>query len=129
MKAVRQTGTAGETKLRRALHRLGLRFRVDYRLKMSGQALRADIAFPRQQLSIYVDGCFWHSCPDHGTMPKTNVDYWRVKLAENVERDRRSDRLLRECGWTPIRVWEHELRGDRVDDVADAIAAAVWAAL
>lgn len=69
---------------------------------------RADILFPRRRLAIFVDGCFWHSCPLHGTVPRTNNAWWATKLASNVARDRETDRRLFEAGWTVVRFWEHE---------------------
>ena len=68
----------------------------------------ADIVFGPARVAVYVDGCFWHSCPDHGTTPKSNREWWREKLAANVERDQDTDRQLAEAGWQVIRVWEHD---------------------
>jgi DNA mismatch endonuclease (patch repair protein) len=70
--------------------------------------VRADIAFPRRRLAVFVDGCFWHRCPEHGTSPKANHDFWKAKLDRNVERDRESDAALEAAGWTVLRFWEHE---------------------
>lgn len=67
-----------------------------------------DIAFPRRRVAVFVDGCFWHGCPEHGTQPKSNVDRWTAKLEANYERDRRVDTHLRDRGWLVVRVWEHE---------------------
>ena len=95
--------------LRSALHRSGLRFRKDYLLRLSaGRAVRVDIAFPRAKLAVFVDGCFWHRCPEHGTDPRANASYWGPKLDRNVQRDRETDALLEHDGWSVIRVWEHE---------------------
>jgi DNA mismatch endonuclease (patch repair protein) len=68
----------------------------------------ADLVFRPSKVAVFVDGCFWHRCPDHATDPKTNSDYWKPKLERNVERDRETDRLLAEGGWLSIRIWEHE---------------------
>ncbi len=79
---------------------------------------RADILFSRAKVAVFVDGCFWHSCPEHATHPVTNGNWWEAKLKRNVERDRDTDRHLAELGWTSLRVWEHEdvLRAaDRVE--------------
>ena len=73
----------------------------------NGRRVHADIAFTKQKIAIFVDGCFWHSCPQHGTMPKSNQDYWIPKLRENVERDLFTNRDLQASGWLVIRVWEH----------------------
>jgi DNA mismatch endonuclease (patch repair protein) len=69
---------------------------------------RADIAFTRRKVAIFVDGCFWHSCPDHATAPVSNGGWWADKLADNVRRDRQTDDFLRSLRWTVVRFWEHE---------------------
>lgn len=107
MSRLGQRDTAPELALRSELHRRGLRFRVD-RAPVPGIRTRADLVFPREKVAIYVDGCFWHGCPDHGTMPKANADFWGPKLARNKERDREIDGALAAEGWTVVRVWEHE---------------------
>lgn len=109
MRANRRTDTGPERALRSALHRLGLRYRVDHRLRLPGRRpIRLDIAFTRAQLAVFVDGCFWHSCPDHGVVPATNRPYWGPKLERNRERDDEVDAALVGAGWTPVHVWEHE---------------------
>ncbi len=99
--------TAPEMELRRRLHAAGFRYRVDHQ-PLPGLRRRADIVFTRKKVAVFVDGCFWHRCPEHGTMPASNAEWWEAKLARNVERDAETDRLLAEEGWTVIRVWEHE---------------------
>ena len=99
--------TAPELALRRELHHRGLRYRVDVPLLGAGRG-RADILFSRARLVVMVDGCFWHRCPDHGTAPRDNGDWWRQKLDRNVERDRRTDLELASRGWKVVRIWEHE---------------------
>lgn len=112
----RRQDTAPEHALRRALFAAGKRYRVG--LKVPGRARRTmDIAFPGQKVAVFVDGCFWHACPDHGNQPKSNPEWWRVKLSANVARDRDTDQVLREAGWTVIRVWEHEVPDPAVDRV------------
>lgn len=96
-----------ELKLRRVLHRLGLRYRVDYP-PLPNLRRRADIVFTRAKVAVFVDGCFWHSCPEHGTKPKHNAEWWEQKLARTVERDRDTDAVLAVHGWRVVRVWEHE---------------------
>jgi DNA mismatch endonuclease (patch repair protein) len=96
--------TTPEMRLRRELHRRGMRFRVNYR-ELPG---RPDIAFTRVRLAVFVDGCFWHMCPLHSTMPKNNAEWWRRKLVRNVERDREKDASLVLLGWRVLHVWEHE---------------------
>ena len=80
--------------------------------------IRPDIVFTRARAAVFVDGCFWHQCPEHGTSPKTNAGWWRHKLDTNAERDRTTDTALAEAGWTVIRIWEHEdttTAADRVE--------------
>lgn len=83
--------------------------------------MRPDIVFTRARLAIFIDGCFWHACPEHGTAPARNVDYWGPKLRRNVERDSRVDRALAEAGWMVFRAWEHE----EVESVVDRVLAAL----
>ena len=104
MKRMPRRDSGPEILLRRELHSLGLRFRIQYR----GIPGTPDIAFTRARLAVFVDGCFWHQCPEHGVMPKANREWWRAKLEGNTERDRRKDRALLELGWLPVHVWEHE---------------------
>lgn len=112
--------TAPELALRRLLHARGLRFRVD--LPLPGLLRRrADVTFPTQRLVVFVDGCFWHGCPEHKTQPRANSEWWEAKLRRNVERDRETDEQLAAQGWTVIRIWEHE----RPADAADRVEAAV----
>jgi DNA mismatch endonuclease, patch repair protein len=109
MRANRRTDTKPEMALRRALHQQGYRFRKDYRLDLSGGTrVRPDIAFTARRVAVFVDGCFWHACPEHGTRPANNVWYWEPKLRRNVERDRAADAALAAAGWDVVRVWEHE---------------------
>ncbi len=99
--------TKPEVALRSALHAAGLRFRKDYPMKLDGVRFRPDIVFTRAKVAVFVDGCFWHSCPQHGTTPTRNADYWLPKLGRNVERDREQDHVLRAHGWLSVRIWEH----------------------
>lgn len=107
MKNTPTRDTPAELAIRRILHRRGLRYRVDYRPEASLRR-KADIVFTRSRVAVFVDGCFWHHCPIHGTSPKSNSDWWRKKLADNVTRDRDTDERLTAAGWTVVRVWEHE---------------------
>lgn len=116
MRAQRRRDTAPELALRRELHRRGVRYYVD-RAPMKGVRRRADLVFPRRKVAVYVDGCFWHSCPQHATFPKNNAQWWAEKLAGNVTRDRNTDSTLTDAGWTVVRIWEHEnpvVAADRV---------------
>jgi DNA mismatch endonuclease (patch repair protein) len=115
MQANRRTGTKPEVLLRSRLHAAGLRFRKDYRLELDGMRVRPDIVFTKRRIAVFVDGCFWHVCPEHGRQPTVNEWYWSPKLRRNVERDREADAALCAAGWLVIRIWEHE-------PVADATA-------
>lgn len=104
----RRSNTKPEVALRSALHAAGLRFRKDYPMKLDGLRFRPDVVFTRSKVAVFVDGCFWHSCPQHGTRPARNSDYWLPKLRRNIERDREQVAVLRAHGWLPLRIWEHE---------------------
>lgn len=106
--------------VRKILHARGLRFRVDYRVITTSRT-RADIAFTRRKVAVFIDGCFWHGCPLHATQPKRNADYWGPKLARNIERDQESSELLRRGGWTVLRFWEHEDPSAAADQIEAAI--------
>jgi DNA mismatch endonuclease (patch repair protein) len=112
MRANRRADTAPELALRSELHRAGLRFRKDLRLKLGGASVRPDVVFTRAKVAVFVDGCFWHSCPEHGRTPKANRGYWEPKLARNVERDRSNDAALVDHGWRVLRFFEHVDAGD-----------------
>lgn len=99
--------TQPEVLIRSELHRRGLRFRLQQPVAFDRRR-RVDIVFPREKIAIFVDGCFWHSCPDHATFPLANAEFWREKLARNVARDEDTNRRLADAGWHVIRVWEHE---------------------
>jgi DNA mismatch endonuclease (patch repair protein) len=99
--------TAPELALRRAVWKRGLRYRVDVS-PIRGARRRADLVFTRAKVAVYVDGCFWHRCPEHATTPKANRAWWIEKLGANVARDRDTARRLREDGWIVLRIWEHE---------------------
>ena len=103
----RARDTAPELALRRLLHARGLRYRVDV-APLPGLRRRADLVFTRARLAVFVDGCFWHRCPQHGASPRNNAEWWRDKLDRNVQRDRDTDQVLSDSGWQVLRVWEHE---------------------
>ena len=108
MRSNRRVDTKPEVRLRSALHRAGLRFRKDQLIRLpNGRTTHPDVVFTRKRVAVFVDGCFWHSCPRHATIPKSNMDYWVPKLRENVERDRATDSGLQEGGWQVVRVWAH----------------------
>ena len=123
MRANRRTDTKPELALRHALHQLGYRYRKDYRLDLDGgRRVRPDIAFTARKVAIFVDGCFWHACPEHGSKPRANEWYWGPKLLRNVERDRLNDTALAVAGWTVIRLWEHVPLDEAVTTVVAALA-------
>jgi len=119
MRAQRTRDTKPELALRRELHRRGLRFRVD-ECPLPGGRWRADIVFSRAKVAVFVDGCFWHGCPDHGVAPKNNAAWWARKLSANQARDERVCSELEAAGWCCVRVWEHESAeavADRVEQL------------
>lgn len=107
MKSNRGRDTIPELSVRRTIHSLGLRYRVDYR-PWPKSRMRIDVAFPSKKIAVFVDGCFWHGCPKHATYPKSNSGYWLPKLQRNIERDLESNAVLRDGGWIVLRFWEHE---------------------
>jgi len=107
MQRQKRRDTRPEQVLRSELHRLGLRFRI-HRRPVPELRREADIVFPAARVAVFVDGCFWHGCPEHATWPKANDTWWREKIEGNRSRDEATDAELRRKGWTPIRVWEHE---------------------
>lgn len=107
MRANRKRDTGPELRLRRSLHGLGLRYRL-YRRIDGHPPVAPDVVFPRAKVAVFVDGCFWHACEEHGVQPRTNSRYWKAKLQINRERDRRVDQSLIAAGWLSLRVWEHE---------------------
>ncbi len=115
-----QRDTRPEILLRRELHSRGLRFRLHAR-PVASLRRTADVLFPRSKVAVFVDGCFWHGCGLHGTLPKNNRQWWAAKLARNADRDRETDRLLSENDWLAIRVWEHEDIGVAAGRVARAV--------
>lgn len=99
--------TKPEIALRKELHRRGLRYRVQYRVAGLPRR-RVDIAFTRARLVVFVDGCFWHACPEHCVLPRANREWWEWKFAANRARDADTDDRLRALGWRVLRIWEHE---------------------
>lgn len=120
MQRQRRRDTTAEVAIRSLLHRSGFRFRVDYSLP--GLRRRADIAFPRARVAVMIDGCFWHACPEHGTWPKQNAEWWREKIEGNRARDRDTDTKLVAAGWISVRVWEHEKPAEAAARIAAVVA-------
>ncbi|MFL6138684.1 MAG: very short patch repair endonuclease [Frankiaceae bacterium] len=117
MQATRRRDTRPEIAVRSALHRRGLRFNVDACVEPLSRRRRVDVVFPRRKVALFVDGCFFHRCPVHGTEPAANSHYWGPKLDRNVARDRETDELLAAAGWRVLRFWEHE----DPEDVAERV--------
>ena len=122
MGRVRRSGTGPELALRRALHRVGLRYRL-----RAGEGLPGtpDIAFRRSRVAVFVDGCFWHSCPRHRSTPKANAPFWQAKIERNRARDVRANRALRARGWTVVRVWAHDV-DTRIDRAVGRVVKALY---
>ena len=112
--------TKPELALRGGLWRRGLRYRVDA-APIHGLRRRADLVFHRAMVAVYVDGCYWHSCPEHATVPKANREWWIAKLSANVQRDRDTDARLQQAGWIAVRVWEHEVVVEAADRVESTV--------
>jgi DNA mismatch endonuclease, patch repair protein len=113
--------TGPEVRLRRALWSRGLRYRL-----AAGLPGRPDLVFPRAKIAVFVDGCFWHGCPQHATTPKNNAEFWAKKIARTRERDAAVNLALSAAGWRVIRLWEHEIRAG-TDHAAEIIAIAARA--
>ncbi|MFF2634392.1 very short patch repair endonuclease [Microbacterium sp. NPDC058021] len=120
MLANKRRDTSTEIAVRRELHARGLRYRVDF-APLPGLRRRADVVFTRARVAVFIDGCFWHGCPIHGTAPKRNADYWGPKLAANVARDQDTDRRLADAGWRVLRFWEHEAPSAVADRAEHAV--------
>lgn len=116
----RTRDTNPEIALRRILHARGLRYRLNRPLPGLPRR-RADLTFASQRVVVFVDGCFWHGCPEHGTWPKRNDVWWAAKLRRNIERDRETDAYLQAAGWGVLRIWEH----DAPEGAADRVEALV----
>lgn len=114
--------TKPEVAVRREVWRRGLRYRVDV-APIQGLRRRADMVFRRARVAAYVDGCFWHRCPQHATTPKANRGWWTDKLSTNVKRDRDTDHQLEQAGWSVVRVWEHEDPEEAADRIVRQVQA------
>lgn len=120
MAKIRQKGTDAEVALRRELYQIGLRYRIDFEVLKKPRRV-ADIAFPGRKIAIFVDGCFWHGCPEHASWPKRNAEFWRQKIETNQLRDVDTNERLRSLGWTVLRFWSHESPIDAAAVVADMV--------
>ena len=124
MQGNRSGDTKPELAVRSAVHRRGIRFRVSA-CPQPELPRTADLVLRKSRIAVFVDGCYWHGCPDHGTQPATNRKYWADKIARNVERDAETTTYLQQAGWTVLRSWEHE----DPESVADRVQESVCAAL
>jgi len=118
MRSNRGRDTRPEVRLRQVLFAAGLRYRKNLPVYVGGHLIRPDIAFTGRRVAVFVDGCFWHACEAHRSIPRSNRPFWTAKLSANRERDRRQSVILRDAGWEVVRVWEHE----RVADAAERIS-------
>lgn len=124
MSRQRRRDTGPELAVRQRLHAMGYRYRVDHRPLPELRA-RGDLVFTRARVVVFVDGCFWHRCPQHATSPRHNGEWWRAKLDANVARDRATDRRLADAGWRVVRIWEHEPPDNAVARIRAVLKAAL----
>ena len=125
MQGNRSRDTKPEMAVRSAVHRRGIRFRVSTRPQPE-LPRTADLVLRKTRIAVFVDGCYWHGCPDHHTQPATNAEYWAAKIAGNIERDAETTAYLEQAGWTVLRFWEHEdpeAAADRVQDTVRSVLA------
>ena len=120
MSRVRGQDTKPEIVFRKALWREGLRYRLRY--KLFG---RPDIVFPGPRVAVFVDGCFWHGCPEHYRPPKTKTDWWEKKISGNKKRDLEVTQHLEDEGWKVLRFWTHDLKGDHLSACVQSTKASV----
>lgn len=120
MRSVKRRDTLPEMEVRRRVHAMGMRYFVDHRV-LEKPIRKADLAFPKLKIAVFIDGCFWHGCPIHGTKPKENARFWYDKLEMNKRRDTDTDERLEKAGWSVIRVWAHE----RPEKIADLVRSEV----
>jgi DNA mismatch endonuclease (patch repair protein) len=116
----RNRDTSPELALRSLVHAAGLRYRVAAK-PLAGMRRTADMVFRPTRVAVFIDGCFWHGCPEHFVPPKTNPEYWRDKIGRNMERDRDTDTRLEEAGWLVLRFWEHEAAAGCAHTVCEAV--------
>lgn len=121
MRGNRGRDTRPELELRSILHRCGHRYRVSVQLRPGGLRIRPDLVFSSTRVAVFVDGCFWHSCPEHGSVPRTNAAYWGLKLRRNVQRDLAATAALEADGWRALRFWEHVPAQEMADEIARAV--------
>ncbi|MDR2566527.1 MAG: very short patch repair endonuclease [Bifidobacteriaceae bacterium] len=120
MQANRSRDTGPEMAVRRLLFARGLRYRVAFK-PVKGERMTADIVFPGRRVAVFIDGCFWHGCPEHHRLPKTHTDYWQSKIARNTARDTHVAQVLETAGWTVLRFWEHEDPAEVAERIANRV--------
>lgn len=120
MRGNRRRDTRPEMAVRRAVHALGLRYRVDTR-PLADLNRRADLVFRRAKVAVFIDGCYWHGCPQHATTARTNSEYWSAKIQRNRERDADTNARLIEADWTVVRVWEHDHPVLAAEEIANVV--------
>lgn len=120
MQAIRSRDTKPEWLIRRLVHARGLRYRVAAK-PLPGLRRTADMVFRPAKVAVFIDGCYWHGCPEHYVAPRTNPGYWSDKVTQNMTRDRDTDRRLEDAGWTVLRFWEHEPSEDYAARIAEEI--------
>lgn len=123
MRGNRGSDTKPELAVRRALHRRGRRYRVHHPIELDTVRVRPDVVFTRARVAVFIDGCYWHGCPTHGTRARANAGYWSAKIARNRARDIRNDAALQGAGWRVVRAWEHEPVSNVVLRIEEALAA------
>lgn len=120
MSKQKSRNTGIEMALRKLLHAAGFRYRV-HRRPVKGVRREADLVFGPARVAVFVDGCFWHGCPEHATWPKNNAEFWREKIETNRRRDADTDARLLDSGWLALRIWEHESAETAADRVMDTV--------
>lgn len=123
MQSNRGRDTKPELAVRKILHASGLRYRVN-KPPIVGLRRTADIVFTRRKVAVFIDGCFWHGCPEHYQRPASNLNYWDAKKARNSERDAETTRLLEAAGWTVLRFWEHETPAQVAETIIGVVESA-----
>jgi DNA mismatch endonuclease (patch repair protein) len=116
----RRRDTSPEMAVRRLVHAAGLRYRVDTR-PVPELNRRADLVFAGPKVAVFIDGCYWHGCPTHGTVARTNAGYWQSKIAKNRDRDAETTQVLLDAGWVVLRVWEHDDPADAAHRIVSAV--------
>ncbi|MEU9806795.1 very short patch repair endonuclease [Mycobacterium sp. NPDC050853] len=121
MQANRRRDTKPELAVRKLVHAAGLRYRIDFAPLSDRKRLRADLVFTRAHVAVFVDGCFWHGCPEHHTVARTNAEFWASKVIGNRDRDSRVTAMLTDAGWVVLRFWEHEDPTDVAARIAEVV--------